>query len=96
MTELRECLPRLISALREALAEPVRDRVAPAGTLTAEQLHLIQELLKLLEAGDIRAGHLVSERRTDLEAALGSSRYSSVNQLVQRFEYVDAMLLLVN
>ena len=96
LTELRERLPRLISALREALAEPIRNKVAPAGTLTAEQFLLVQELRKLLNAGDIRAGHLVSERRTDLEAALGSSRYNAVNQLIQRFEYVDAMHLIVN
>jgi PAS domain S-box-containing protein len=95
LAPMAERLPRLIEALRGALAKPEpQQSIAAAAEQTAEQGRIIEDLLAQLDTGDIRARHLLAAQREAIEAALGSARFAAVESAVQRFDYSEAMRLL--
>ena len=94
LVPLAELLPRLITALQAALAEVPQPIVAAIEEPTPKQRLVIRELQALLDGGDIRTRHLLSERRADLEAVLGSARYAALDLAIQRFDYIAAMKML--
>jgi HPt (histidine-containing phosphotransfer) domain-containing protein/two-component sensor histidine kinase len=94
LTPLAEHLPRLIEALQTALAKPAQQQTVAAAAPTAEQNRIVGELLALLDAGDIRARHLLAAQRASIEATLGSTRHAAVEQAVRHFDYSEAVRLL--
>ena len=94
LAPLAERLPRLIVALQAALAEAPPAVLAAVTEITAEQVHHIEDLRQLLEAGDSHARHLLAAQQTELEFALGSDRYATVANAIQNFNYPEAMRLL--
>jgi CheY-like chemotaxis protein len=94
LAPLAERLPRLIEALQTALAKPAQQQTVAAAAPTAEQVQKISELLALLDAGDIRARHLLAAQRASIEATLGSTRHAAVEHAVRHFDFSEAMRLL--
>jgi len=94
MAELAERLPRLIAALKAAIAEAPRPEILPPATLAAKQREAIDELTSLLVAGDSSARHLLTTQRVNFEEALGSERYAAVENATLRFDYREALCLL--
>jgi signal transduction histidine kinase/CheY-like chemotaxis protein len=94
LAPLAEHLPRLIEALQTALAKPAQQQTVAAAAPTAEQDRKIGELLALLDAGDIRARHLLAAQRASIEATLGSTRHAAVEHAVRHFDYPEAVRLL--
>jgi two-component system sensor histidine kinase/response regulator len=87
-------LPKLIDSLQTVLADAPHPSVAAAVEQTPEQRQMIQELIGQLESGDSRARHILAAQRVRFEAILGSERYTSVKQAIQRFDYPEALRLL--
>jgi len=94
LAPLAERLSRLIEALQTALAKPAQQQTVAAAVPTAEQDRKIGELLALLDAGDIRARHLLAAQRASIEATLGSTRHAAVEHAVRHFDYPEAVRLL--
>jgi PAS domain S-box-containing protein len=94
LVPLAERLPRLIEALQAALAKPAQQQTVAAAAPTPEQDRKIGELLALLDAGDIRARHLLAAQRASIEATLGSTRHAAVEHAVRHFDYPEAVRLL--
>ena len=91
---LSERLPRLISSLREFTADHPSATLPAVAEKSVDQTRIIEELLSLLDIGDISARHFINAQRGCLEAALGSVRHSAVERAIQRFDYPEAMRLL--
>lgn len=94
LAPLAERLPKLITTLKTSLTEVPREPFAPKAELPAETRRLIAELQELLEAGELRARRLFSDRQEELIAALGSARHQALDQAIRRFAYNDAIQLL--